>query len=99
MTAFQDDPTVRVLIGNIRAAGVALTLTASCHIDMLESDWSPAANWQALKRVHRITQTRAVRARFITLAESFDEIVNRIVAEKTEKIGVLEGQEMFSVPA
>ena len=99
MRAFQEDPTVRVLIGNIRAAGVALTLTASCHIDMLESDWSPAANWQALKRVHRITQTRAVRARFITLAESFDEIVNRIVAEKTEKIGVLEGQEMFSVPA
>ena len=97
MTAFQEDPTVRVLIGNIRAAGVALTLTASCHIDMLESDWSPAANWQALKRVHRLTQTRSVRARFITLADSFDEVVNRIVAEKTERIGALEGQPMLAM--
>ena len=97
MTAFQEDPTVRVLIGNIRAAGVALTLTAACHIDMLESDWSPAANWQALKRVHRLTQTRSVRARFITLADSFDEVVNRIVAEKTERIGALEGQPMLAM--
>lgn len=99
MTAFQEDPTVRVLIGNIRAAGVALTLTAACHIDMLESDWSPAANWQALKRVHRLTQTRNVRARFITLADSFDEVVNRIVAEKTERIGALEGQPMLAMAA
>lgn len=96
MRAFQEDPSVRVLIGNIRAAGVALTLTASAHIDMLESDWSPAANWQALKRVHRLTQTRAVRARFITLAGSFDEVVNDIVAEKTERIGMLEGQRMLA---
>ena len=94
MRAFQEDPTVRVLIGNIRAAGVALTLTASAHLDMLESDWSPAANWQALKRVHRLTQTRSVRARFITLADSFDEVVNRIVADKTARIGAIEGHEM-----
>jgi SNF2 family DNA or RNA helicase len=99
MRAFQEDPGVRVLIGNIRAAGVALTLTAAAHIDMLESDWSPAANWQALKRVHRMTQTRSVRARFITLADSFDEVVNQIVAEKTERIGLLEGQQMLAVAA
>lgn len=99
MRAFQEDPSCRVLIGNIRAAGVALTLTASSHIDMLESDWSPAANWQALKRVHRLTQTRSVRARFVTLAESFDEVVNRIVAEKTERIGMVEGQAMLAAPS
>jgi len=99
MRAFQEDPSVKVLIGNIRAAGVALTLTASCHIDMLESDWSPAANWQALKRVHRLTQTRAVTGRFITLADSFDEVVNRIVAEKTERIGMIEGQAMLAMAA
>jgi SWI/SNF-related matrix-associated actin-dependent regulator of chromatin subfamily A-like protein 1 len=97
MRAFQEDADCRVLIGNIRAAGTALTLTASAHIDMLESDWSPAANWQALKRVHRLTQTRSVRARFITLAESFDEVVNGIVAEKTERIGMLEGQRMLAM--
>lgn len=95
--AFQEDAECRVLLGNIRAAGTAITLTAASHIDMLESDWSPAANWQALKRVHRLTQTRTVRGRFITLADSFDEIVNGIVAEKTERIGMLEGQKMLEV--
>jgi SNF2 family DNA or RNA helicase len=98
MRAFQEDPKCRVLVGNIRAAGVALTLTASAAIDMLESDWSPAANWQALKRVHRLTQTRSVRARFITLADSFDEVVNDVVAEKTKRIGLIEGQAMTAAP-
>ena len=89
MKQFQSDPACRVLIGNIRAAGTGLTLTAAAHVDMLESDWTPAANAQALKRVHRFTQTRTVRARFVTLADSFDQTVNAIVAEKTAKIALL----------
>jgi hypothetical protein len=67
-----------------------LTLTAAAHIDMLESDWAPASNYQAIKRVHRITQTRNVRARLITLANSFDVDVQRIVADKTAAVGELE---------
>jgi SWI/SNF-related matrix-associated actin-dependent regulator 1 of chromatin subfamily A len=87
---FQNDPDCRVFFGNIRAAGVGLTLTASNRIDMLESDWTPAGNAQAIKRVHRITQKRGVRARFITLANSFDETVNKILAEKTERIAAVD---------
>jgi len=88
--AFQSDPTFRVVLANIRAAGTALTLTAACNIDMLESDWAPAANYQAIKRVHRLTQTRKVRARMITLANSFDVDVNRVVAMKTAAVGELD---------
>jgi hypothetical protein len=40
--------------------------------------------------VHRITQTRNVRARLITLANSFDVDVQRIVADKTAAVGELE---------
>lgn len=90
MLAFQSEPDYRVLVCNIRAAGTGLTLTASAHLDMLESDWAPAANYQAIKRVHRISQVRGVRARLITLANSFDEEVNRILAEKTAAVGDLE---------
>jgi SWI/SNF-related matrix-associated actin-dependent regulator of chromatin subfamily A-like protein 1 len=88
--AFQEDPGVRVFIGNIKAAGVGLTLTASNRLDMFESDWTPAGNAQAIKRVHRITQTRQVTARFITLANSFDEVVNEIVAEKTQRLAAID---------
>lgn len=95
---FQNDPRVRVFLGNIRAAGTGLTLTAAPNIDMLESDWSPAPNAQAIMRVHRIGQTNNVRARFITLARSIDEAVNRIVAEKTAAIASIEGEAMNSHP-
>jgi SNF2 family DNA or RNA helicase len=90
ITAFQGDPEFRVVLANIRAAGTALTLTASCNLDMLESDWAPASNYQAIKRVHRLTQTRKVRARLITLANSFDVQVNKLVAEKTRAVGELD---------
>lgn len=96
--AFQADPNCRVFIGNIRTAGTVLTLTASANLDMLESDWSPGINAQTIKRVHRLTQMRTVRARFITLARSLDETVNRIVAEKTAAIAAIDDARMYAAP-
>jgi SWI/SNF-related matrix-associated actin-dependent regulator 1 of chromatin subfamily A len=88
----------QAFLGNIRKAGTGITLHASCEVDMLESDWTPAGNAQAIMRVHRIGQLRQVRARFITLARSFDEVVNRIVAAKTAAIAQIEGAPMQSAP-
>jgi SNF2 family DNA or RNA helicase len=88
---FAQDDRTRVLIGNIRAAGTGLTLTAAAHVDMFESDWSPAGNAQALMRVHRIGQTRTVRARFISLANSIDDHVTATVIRKTAAIAMVDG--------
>lgn len=96
--SFMEDPNVHVFIGNIKVAGVGLTLTSSSEIDMLESDWTPAGNAQAIKRVHRYGQTEEVRARFITLAKSIDETVNRVVAGKTAAIAEIEGHTMAAAP-
>lgn len=95
---FQNDKDCKVFIGNIRAAGTGLTLTASCEIDMFESDWSPAGNAQAIMRVHRIGQTRNVFGRFITLADSIDEDVNDIVVKKTVAIATIDSAEMIAAP-
>jgi SWI/SNF-related matrix-associated actin-dependent regulator 1 of chromatin subfamily A len=98
--AFQTDDRCRVFLGNIRAAGTGLTLTAASDIDILESDWSPAGNAQALMRVHRIGQTRTCRARFPTLANSIDVQVTAIVAAKTAAIAKLDaGGAMQAAPA
>jgi len=94
--AFSTNPQCRVFIGNMRAAGTGLTLTAAAHIDILESDWTPAANDQAIKRIRRIGQERVQHARFITLARSIDEVVNRVVAEKTRNIALVEGDRMLT---
>lgn len=95
---FMEDKDVHVFGGNMRVAGVGLTLTESSEIDIVESDWSPANNAQAIKRVHRYGQTREVHARFITLAKSIDEVVNNIVATKTASIAEIEGFSMAAAP-
>lgn len=83
--AFQSGE-ARVFIGNIRAAGQGLTLTAAHNVIMFESDWTPAGNAQAIMRCHRIGQTENVHVRFITLANSVDELVAETVARKTASL-------------
>lgn len=88
--SFQEDPEHRIFVGNIRAAGTGLTLTAAADLDMFESSWAPADNAQAIMRVHRIGQGRKVNARFISLANSIDEVVAETVARKTAAIASIE---------
>lgn len=85
--SFQDDPKgVRVICGNITAAGTGLTLTAACRLDMLESSWTPADNVQAVRRVRRKGQTKPTLARFVMLQNSFDDAVAGIVTRKANTI-------------
>lgn len=95
---FMTNPNVHGFLGNMKVAGVGLTLTESSEIDVFESSWTPADNAQAIKRVHRYGQTNEVHARFITLAESIDEVVNKIVTAKTAAIAEIEGHTMAAAP-
>jgi SNF2 family DNA or RNA helicase len=87
--AFQSDSDCRVFLGNIRAAGTGITLTAAAEVIVFEPDWSPANNAQALMRVHRLSQTRNVRARFIALANSIDVQVITTLASKTAALAAI----------
>jgi SNF2 family DNA or RNA helicase len=93
---FQEDPTCSVFLGNIKSAGLGTDLFAASRLDMLESDWTPAGNAQAIKRIHRIGQMRPCFVRFVTLSRTFDEKVNDIIIGKTRSIAVIEGEEMKS---
>ena len=95
---FMNNDKVHVFGGNMIVAGVGLTLTASSEIDVVESSWTPAQNAQAIKRVHRYGQIRGVNARFVTLANSIDVGVNKVVAGKTAAIAEIEGFSMAAAP-
>lgn len=70
------------VIGNIQAAGVGITLTASRYEIFAESSWVPADNAQAMMRAHRIGQKHAVNVDFATLANSIDESIEAANARK-----------------
>ena len=91
--AFQTEPNVRVMIGQISAAGTGLTMTAASDMLFLESSWVPADNAQAAMRIHRIGQKNACMVRFAMLAGSIDEQVQRAVMRKSESIARVLGDE------
>lgn len=82
VTRFQEDPKVRVFLGQILAAGTGLTLTAADTLVFAESSWVPAENEQAALRIHRIGQRNACTVYFATVAGSLDERVAAACARK-----------------
>ena len=70
---FQKDPTVRVALLGITAAGVAVTLTASSTVWFAELFWTPALMVQAEDRAHRIGQASRVRCLYLVAKGTLDE--------------------------
>jgi SNF2 family DNA or RNA helicase len=89
VAAFQNDPTHRVFIGQIVAAGQAITLTAARRAVFLEMAWTPSANFQALKRCHRIGQRWPVLGEALC-APGLDEAVQGLLVRKARDIKTLE---------
>lgn len=83
---FQNDPDCRVFFGQIRAAGVGVTLTAATRVVIVEPSWVPAENEQAIMRAHRFGQKNAVLAQYVTVADSLDEAIMRVVRKKTDTV-------------
>lgn len=83
---FQRNPKCRVFIGNIHAAGTAITLTAASNVTFIEQDWVPGNNAQAIMRCHRIGQTEHVHVRFIVLDGTLDAKIGYVVKRKTEQL-------------
>lgn len=83
---FQNDPTCRVLVGNITAAGVGATLTAACEVVFVEMSYVPGDNRQAADRAHRMGQNEKVRVRCVALAHTADEELTANLRNKTRMI-------------
>jgi len=79
---FQTDPACLLFVGNIQAAGVGLTLTASAHVVFAELDWVPGNVTQAEDRTHRIGQHSAVLVQHLVLEGSLDARMAHILVEK-----------------
>jgi len=76
----------RCFVGNIQAAGVGLTLTASDTVIFVEPDWSPSKMVQAEDRAHRIGQTNTVHVINLVASGSMEARIMPAIVRKQEII-------------
>lgn len=74
LESFVEDPRIRTILISLRCGSTGLNLTAANRVFLMEPQWNPMIEDQALDRVHRIGQTKEVTTvRYIvknTLEES-----------------------------
>lgn len=73
MRVFREDPAVRIMLVSIGAGGLGLNLTTANKVFMMEPQFNPAAEAQAVDRVHRLGQDRDVTIKRFIMEDSFEE--------------------------
>ncbi len=76
----------RLIVGNIDAMNLGLTLTKATRVVFAEYAWTPALNEQAEDRAHRIGQKDSVFVQYVVLAGSMDEKILEVLLKKQTSI-------------
>lgn len=79
---FQNDPKVKVFVGNIVAASVGLSLTAAKTLIFNSYSWVYADNAQAEDRIYRLTSTEDVECIYQLFTDSVSQHMYQTVMEK-----------------
>jgi SWI/SNF-related matrix-associated actin-dependent regulator of chromatin subfamily A-like protein 1 len=81
---FQSKPNIRLMIGNMKAAGEGVNLTAANNVDILELPFVPATVSQCLARAHRIGQQRTCFERFIIAKGTIEEKLCEVLQKRQD---------------
>ena len=83
---FQELETPQILVANMIACGVGVTLTKSHTVVFAELDFTPSNIMQAEARVHRITQEHIVNSIFMIANDSLDAKILDLIKDKLKVI-------------
>ncbi|KAJ8428092.1 hypothetical protein Cgig2_013304 [Carnegiea gigantea] len=85
---FHEDPDCRIFLISLKGGGVALNLTVASHVFLMDPWWNPAAERQAMDRIHRIGQYKPIRIVRFVIENTIEE---RILKLQEKKELVFEG--------
>jgi SNF2 family DNA or RNA helicase len=88
MENFRNDPNILVILVSITAGGLGLNLTTANKVYVMEPQYNPAAEAQAVDRVHRLGQKREVETIRYIMKDSFEEKMLEL-QEKKKKLANL----------
>ena len=72
---FRTNPGITVLLATITCGGVGLDLTAASRAYILEPQWNPMSESQALDRIHRLGQKNEIQTIRYVMKGSWEEQV------------------------
>ncbi|KAG4441377.1 hypothetical protein IFR05_003134 [Cadophora sp. M221] len=93
---FQEDPSIQVILVSITCGGAGLDLTSGSIVYLMEPQWNPMMEEQALCRVHRMGQTKTVTTIRYRMRDSFEEKVVTIQERKKDLAALTFSNEKIS---
>lgn len=73
-----------VLVGTLATASEGITLTAADTAIFVERSWRPSLNVQAMRRIHRMGQTRPCTVTWLISEDTVDDRMTKVLESKTD---------------
>jgi len=91
---FQDNEKIKVFVGNVKAAGVGITLTAAEAVIINDLSFVPGDLAQAEDRAYRYGQKNSVSVYYPIFDNSIEAIIYDMVNRKKQNIGTVMGDDL-----
>lgn len=93
---FQNNDNIKVFIGNIKSAGVGITLTAGSIVIFNSFDWVPGNNEQCEDRAYRMGQKNNVTVYYQLFLDSVSIRIWEVLKNKKDVIETIIGTKKYS---
>lgn len=84
LRVFRTEPDITVLLATISCGGIGLDLTVASRAYIMEPQWNPMSESQALDRIHRLGQDKEVKTIRYIMRGSWEKNVQKMQRRKEE---------------
>lgn len=93
---FQNNDKIKVFVGNIKSAGVGITLTEATVVIFNSFDWVPGNNEQAEDRAYRIGQNNDVNVYYQLFEDTISTRMWEMLRNKKDVISTIMGEKTIT---